>query len=369
MQLPYTEELNIGYLSRLFDNTSECYKLFWFQAIMNKLSEKRNRFSFDELVNEMIVEAWYMVTEYHLNLGPKDNLELIVKRIAQINNFSSSEKKAVLLEYLSHCEDKEILRMKRILTLNVPYRLLAPFMPDFKGKAWDRSGKKLGEEINKQDHLLYYFVALDGLKSEIEIAEEWVQYLQKNREIVNGWIQYKMIQYLQRRNPSVPGILDKLKPPQERKLAKVIKYWKMIMEVQPVHEIYGNRVLIAEDISIDHFIPWSYVAHDEFWNLHPTTKSINSSKSNNLPDWDVYFTQLVNIEFLSYEMMWRYEAIHNEFKKCAKVHLNNADIKYRLYSKGQSKELFSTKLEEIMLPVYESAKNSGFGIWMYKNKN
>ncbi len=26
MQLPYSEELNIGYLSRLFDNTSNCYK-------------------------------------------------------------------------------------------------------------------------------------------------------------------------------------------------------------------------------------------------------------------------------------------------------------------------------------------------------
>ena len=26
MQLPYSEELNIEYLGRIFDNTSECYK-------------------------------------------------------------------------------------------------------------------------------------------------------------------------------------------------------------------------------------------------------------------------------------------------------------------------------------------------------
>ena len=34
MQLPCSEELNIEYLGRLFDNTSECYKFFWFKAIV-----------------------------------------------------------------------------------------------------------------------------------------------------------------------------------------------------------------------------------------------------------------------------------------------------------------------------------------------
>lgn len=36
MQLPCSEELNIEYLGRLFDNTSECYKFFWFKAIVAK---------------------------------------------------------------------------------------------------------------------------------------------------------------------------------------------------------------------------------------------------------------------------------------------------------------------------------------------
>ena len=77
MQLPYSEELNIGYLSRLFDNTTNCYKFFWFQAILRKLDGVHCRFTFDELINEMIADAWYMVTEYHLRLGPlgiTDNL-------------------------------------------------------------------------------------------------------------------------------------------------------------------------------------------------------------------------------------------------------------------------------------------------------
>lgn len=37
MHLPYSENLEIQYLSRIFDNTSECYKFFWFQAIISKI--------------------------------------------------------------------------------------------------------------------------------------------------------------------------------------------------------------------------------------------------------------------------------------------------------------------------------------------
>ena len=53
MQLPYSEELNIEYLGRLFDNTSECYKFFWFQAIVTKLTEGKYELTYEELVDEM----------------------------------------------------------------------------------------------------------------------------------------------------------------------------------------------------------------------------------------------------------------------------------------------------------------------------
>ena len=53
MQLPYSDELNIGYLSRLFDNTTNCYKFFWFQAILSRLDETHTKLSFEELLNEM----------------------------------------------------------------------------------------------------------------------------------------------------------------------------------------------------------------------------------------------------------------------------------------------------------------------------
>lgn len=54
MQLPYSEELKIQYLSRLFDNTSECYKYFWFQAIITKILEGKTELSFCELIDEVL---------------------------------------------------------------------------------------------------------------------------------------------------------------------------------------------------------------------------------------------------------------------------------------------------------------------------
>ena len=365
MHLPYSDTLEIQYLSRLFDNTSECYKFFWFQAIVSKVLEGKDSMTYDELVNEMIADAWYMVTEYHLSLGPKDSLERLIHYLMQLSMMKSSEKKEAIIAYLENCSDSEVRERKRILTKNVPYRLQAPFMESIKGKAWNVSEKALIEKINMEQRLIYYFDAIDGMKTSIHVNKDWVAYIHKNQEIIKGWLQYNMIMYLQRRNPSVPGIADKLSPPSERKMEKVKKYWKLLISLQPIKEIYADELLTDKDISIDHFVPWSYVAHDEFWNLHPTTKSINSSKSNNLPDWDRYFLQFAKLEYQSYEMLWKYDAVHAEFEKCAKEHLNNDEVRRRIYKEGLQFTEFIKVLEETIQPIYASAKNCGFRNWIY----
>lgn len=223
-------------------------------------------------------------------------------------------------------------------------------------------------KINQENRLMYYFTALNGLSTRIMIQEDWVKYITKNQEIIKGWLEYNMILYIQKRNPSVPGIADKLYPPQERKLEKIKKYWKLILTLEPVREIYGEQMLTEKDISIDHFVPWSYVAHDEMWNLNPTTKSINSSKSNNLPDWKTYFDRLAKQEYQSYQLLWKYDAVHREFEKCAKEHINNEDIRYRVYREGLDFAQFARELESVILPVYQSAQNCGFNNWKYQGE-
>ena len=363
MQLPKSEQLNIASLSRLFDNKAECYKLFWFQAILNHVCNGQQEIRFEELIDDMIANAWYMVTEYHLNLGPRDKLEEAVNYIFSVTAMLPNVKQQEIRNWLRSSTDSAVTRYKRTLTLNVPFRLQAPFLDSFRGDTWNCGSRELAGRINRQDQLMYYFTEYDGLDTRIRIVPEWMEYLKKNQEILRGWIQYNMIVYLQRRNPSVPGISDKLYPPQERKLEKVKKYWKLLSELAPIHEIYGENRLAPENISIDHFVPWSYVAHDEFWNLHPTTRAINSSKSNHLPEWELYFPRFAGLEYLSYQMIWKYEAVRNEFKKCAREHLNNPEIEHRLYREGLGAEEFTQQLREVVYPIYLSAKTCGFSSW------
>ena len=141
----------------------------------------------------------------------------------------------------------------------MPYRLQAPFMKEVNGNAWKVGQGNLIEKINQEKYLMYYFGPLQGLETKIIFQDSWMKYIIKNQEIIRGWLEYKMILYLQRRNPSVPGIADKIYPPQERKLDKVKKYWKMILTVEPVVEIYGDNPLTGDDISIDHLIFLEYV--------------------------------------------------------------------------------------------------------------
>ena len=93
MQLPYSETIDIIYLSRLFDKKSESYKLFWFLAIVDKVSDGKSYLTYDELINWMVADAWYMVTEFRLNLGPSDTLEALVKYIYQVSGLKTNEKR------------------------------------------------------------------------------------------------------------------------------------------------------------------------------------------------------------------------------------------------------------------------------------
>lgn len=375
MQLPYSDELNIGYLSRLFDNTTNCYKFFWFQAILRKLDGKHIKFSFDELINEMIADAWYMVTEYHLRLGPlgiTDNLEEVVKYIHKEYNFASSEKREKIIVFLESTGDKKIKKYKSDLTLNVPYRLQVPFYDEISidRSMWNSSKDILTAEINRQRRLMYYFTLIAGLGTVIEVDSCWAEYLVKHKEILKAWAQLKLIQYLQNKNPSVPGIADKIEAPVARDIERVRKYWKLIIQVDPsLTDIYGDVALADENISVDHFVPWQYVAHDELWNLHPTTKSINSSKSNSLPSWSLYFDPLGEIEYRAYELRGRNELISREFNKIAPYHLNNQEIRNRLYAEGLDKSDFKQRLEHVIKPIYESAQTQGFKEWVYSECN
>lgn len=375
IQLPEQQGVEVEKLAGLFKNMNQSYKLFWFKAIVERVSEGVFSISYEELVNDMIADAWYMVLEYRLNLGA-GNTRLVqaVKRAAEVSGIKPSEKKSKILQFLLETDDAELIVKKRELIKDVPYRILSPFIRSTEKNIWRLGKKKLAEVINQQPRLMYYFTNINGLYSRIEVQQPWVNYIRKNSTIMKGWIYYHMVDYLQKRNPNVPGIPNKLYTEEERQdITRARKYWKAVAKIaykdgKPIKDIYGGIVLEPKNIVIDHFIPWSYLAHDELWNLNPTISKINSSKGNKLPDWEQYIGGLCELEYRAYEMREHSEELQKIFRECEKFHLNDERIREGLYRKGKSKTEFSNELADILSPVYESAKKAGFNDgWIWRN--
>lgn len=365
MKLPEFDQLRIDQLSRLFDYKTESYKLFWFQALLESIAKDEQSVTFDELVNRMICNAWYMVSEYRLSLGRKDALEALVHDFSEKSGLPSNAKREAILLALRTSKDENLQAFKLTLIQYVPYRLQSPFLSMTQAQ-WAKGIKRITSAINQHDGLLYRFASLGGLQSRIQIDPLWAFYLRKNLPIIEGWLKFNFISYLQRRNPSVPGIANKLEPPQSRKLGLVTSFWKSVIAAKPIREIYGGLPLSDERISIDHFIPWSYVTHDELWNLSPTTRSINSSKSNRLPDWNTYFNRLCTIKYSAYEAIWEFESVHKAFEKCSAEHSNDTDIHHKLYRPNLRREEFYANLESVVHPIYTAAENMGFPQWQLK---
>lgn len=353
----------IGKLMRIFDHTTECYKLFWFKAMLEKAEEGKATMAYEEIVDDMIASAWYMVSEYHLRLGPKDSLERLILNLQPASSIKPSEEKKKLLAYLRSSNLQELRREKMRLIRYVPYCIHSPFFPP-SSKLDKYSERALIEMMNDNQDTIYSISEYKGLETAITIKDEWLIYMRENMTLLKSWVDFNLINYLQKRNPAVPGIPNKLSPPEKRNLSDVSKYWKLLIEIEPVREIYQSTELSSDDISIDHFVPFSYVSSDEFWNLSPTTKSINSSKSNNLPSWDRYFNPLVDIEYQSYSLIHRYPQIRELFEKLSKDHFSSLETKERLYNKPNlDKSDFSRILSDLIEPEYKAALNAGFKLW------
>lgn len=372
--LKYKNDLNIDSFIHMLDDTTECYKFYWLDALLKLFSLGKTEIVFDDLINQMIADAWYSVVEYHLHLGPKNasgkimnSLERAVIKLSQLTNIpNDADRDTIILAVKEN--DRELHGEKDQLTKNVPYRMLSPFMHEVKGndRIWDQKKRLIAyiEQLNKKECIPYQITNGAGLKKRVVINEEWQNFFMDNFVTISGWKEVKKVRYLQGRNPGVPGIIYKLVPEnnKQRKLRYVRNLWNTIIETKPVYDIYSEKLLGLDDFDIDHFVPWSFVANDELWNLLPMDSSLNSSKSNNLPQWK-YFELFAKNQYMMYESAKSSEKIMDKFKKCQRDNLVMPWSMEELYIAENDREAFIKVLEEKLHPVYDSARIQGYEIW------
>ena len=371
----YINELDVESFIHMLDDSTECYKFYWLDALLKLFSRGNSDILFDDLINLMIADAWYSVVEYHLHLGPKNangkimnSLERAVIKLEQVSKLPHDADEYSIIEAIK-VHNNEISDEKKQLTLNVPYRLLSSFMPEIGGndKLWEQRKRLIAyiEKLNEVNCLPYHIIDGVSLNKRVVISENWKKFFCDNYVTISGWIEMKKVRYLQARNPGVPGIIYKLAPEndKQRKLKYVRELWNAIIDVSKVNDIYTNKAFEKNRFDVDHFVPWSFVANDELWNLIPMDSSLNSSKSNYLPDWNKYFYAFADNQYLMYENVLKYEKIHGIFNKCQRDNLVMPWSLEELYIPEHDKKSFTCILEKNLKNVYDSARMQGYEVW------
>lgn len=65
----YSNKLDVKKFENLLSNNDQGYKFFWLEAILKLIARNKQLFTFEDVIDEMIVGAWRMVIHYHLRLG------------------------------------------------------------------------------------------------------------------------------------------------------------------------------------------------------------------------------------------------------------------------------------------------------------
>lgn len=323
LDLVYENNLDTDKFARMFNNKAQSYKFYWFEAILNLTKTSEEDLSFEDVIDEMICEAWHTVTHYHLRLGPTVNgnaenfLEHAINTLNNtVSDLSQNPSKEELKQAIREC-GKKLKRDKNRLTDYVPYKLLYPLF-DVEGMEEGLSYIKNDKhsrliaymaKLSGNENLLYIILDGVGLQKKIRMNPYWRKFLLQNFSVIQSWVQYNKTQFLQDRNPGVPGIIYKICPENEeiRKLDQARDLWKAVAKFtgHPIKEIYTGHDIPIETLSIDHFVPRSYISNDELWNLIPMRRSLNSSKNNRLPSWDEFFGLFARYQFYLYGLFSR----------------------------------------------------------------
>ena len=375
IETKYYNKLDIEGFSHMMKDPSYCYKFYWLEAIVQLIAEGVTETTFDAVIDEMICNAWYSVREFHIHLSGmqldgqvRDGLERAVNRLSELSELPANASKVEIKNAIKE-HNKELKVAKEQLTNMVPYRALAGFFDKAEETADWGSVKRMTayiERINRDVVLLPYTLGESSkLKKEIRFHPTWMEMIQDNTVSILGWIQYEKVKWLQNNNPEVPGLIYKLAPLDEkmRKLGHVRKLWNGILDLRSINDVFTNNPIDRTKYDVDHFIPWSFVMNDELWNLMPMDSSLNSVKSNRLPDWNNFFVRFAKNQYIMYEMIHEKAGVRKLYEACYRDNLHSIWANQELYRKGNSEAEFYGILEKNMRPVYDSARRQGYDVW------
>ena len=288
--LPDSPGIDILSLSQIFNHTTNSYKLIFFRSLMSVLeTDSKAEIDVQAVVNHMLTHAWFPSVYFKLNLGSQDMIfnTLTSLKLTQVDIADS--KGSPHQQVFEAVTKSTTSKSNNLMLQYAPYRLLQPFFHDkLKGKPDHKKNSITADLSIKEFETIkpLYKIEKSEIKGLIKITlhSDWFEYLTKNLIVIKSWAELNWLKYLQSRNPNSPAISNKLGLSSQREsLTKQRKFWDLFLQHEELNCIFSNIPIIDKNYELDHFIPWTYVAHNQYWNLLPIQASVNASKSNNLP--------------------------------------------------------------------------------------
>lgn len=366
MHPPSSEKVNSTVLARIFDDTTTSYKFLFFLALLDNI--ERNSFdeslpiALSEIMLDMLVLAWYPHVYFRLSFGKLDQIAATLEKVASLTLVNQHSiypwnKSAIRLLLASTTSSGNLIRF-------VPYRLLRPFFPETQGMAKDHEVNarvaEMCEEYFPSGRPPYKF---DEARTHVIVHPVWSAYIKQNLSILRGWAWWHFLQYMQRCNPNVPAISSKLfAPPERLPLQMQTRFWSAVLAAGEFRCIYSGGIIGPSDFALDHFVPWSFVAHNQLWNLIPTSTAVNSKKSNHLPSFNYLdaFIRAQHAALLESKTLFK-QKVWEDYTACFIADLGVSDYEALLDAAQLSRAYQSG-----MRPLLQLAELNGFPpSWTY----
>ena len=191
--LPESNQVNVSILARIFNDTTTSYKYLYFLSILDIIKRKQfniSSISFQEIIIEMLANAWYPHNYFKLSFGTQDKIAdqldaLKLKITEPILKFKDPDK-----EFLRETiKNQNINSIIKEISRYVPYRFIHPFFErEIRGLKDGHVNHTIIQLSRTNFHTakpFYYFDTEEAKQcSQIILNSDWLQYFQDNYVVV-----------------------------------------------------------------------------------------------------------------------------------------------------------------------------------------
>ncbi len=259
--------VEVGRLVEALRDKTQCYKILFLRALIDDLVDVGEPIvPYRRLAVRMVERTWWPVRCYRLSIGSND---ILAKRTRDIvlpgRRHTIATLRRAIDEQLGDQTGSGFLEY-------VPQRLLRPWFRDLVGSAGhgvDAAIRELGRPHRERLGLPYCH---DADAEWLDVVPGWRSYLVANAVVLQGWLDLEWLDWLQLRNPNALVSKRKLAPPPSRHtLQRQSELFKKLLRSATPEDaiercVYDDVKLDSSAMSVDHFLPWSFVAHDAIWN-------------------------------------------------------------------------------------------------------